>query len=672
VTLTTMKRTRPPAQSRGIATRLVVLATSLVTLAGGAVSVQAQDAQQISPNFVNTDIRVITQAVMELTGRNVIIAPQVNAQVTMYSNTPVGPDEFYSMFLAALAVHDLSAIESEDVVRVVPFANARQFASDDNPPEPGDAFVTRTILVQNVSAAQIVPILRPLSPQTAHLVAHPESNVLILADRAANVERLAEIVRRLDRAGNSDVEFIPLENASAGEVVATLNSLAQGTQAAAGAPTAQFIADTRTNSILLSGSETARLRYRAAIVYLDTPLAANTSTEVRYLQYALATELAPNLLAQFGGTAAAEGQPATAGEEGVTIWADEGTNALVINAPPTIKQDIMSVIDQIDIRRAQVQVDAIIVELSDEKAAELGVTWISTGDNDNEVVGLTNFGVTAGVVDLANAAQGTAPDAGALPEGITLGVGRITDSGTSWAAVVSALRGDANTNIISTQTIVALDNEEAEIRVGQEVPFLTGQFTNTGAAAGSVNPFQTIQREEVGTSLRITPQINDGSGVRLTIEQETSGINQGAGGAVDLITNSRTITTVAFVEDQQILVLGGLVDDTLLQSEQRVPGLGRIPGLGWLFRARKTERVRQNLFVFIRPTILRDGIDATMHTNAKYDYIRELQRQQAEERVRLMRNETIPVLPEAAELARPPDSPEDVIGEDSLEDGDAE
>jgi general secretion pathway protein D len=303
------------------------------------------------------------------------------------------------------------------------------------------------------------------------------------------------------------------------------------------------------------------------------------------------------------------------------------------------------VIDKIDIRRAQVQVDAIIVEVSEEKAAEFGVTWASDGSGSNAALALTNFGIGGGIVQLGAAAAGGTPDPSALSQGITLGVGRVSDSGTSWAAIVAALRGDASTNVVSTPSIVTLDNEEAEIRVGQEVPFLTGQFTNTGANQGSVNPFQTIQREEVGTSLKITPQINEGSGVKLTIEQETSSISAGAAGAVDIVTNNRTITTSVFVDDGDILVLGGLIDDQLLQSEQRVPGLGRIPGLGWLFRARKTDRVKTNLMVFIRPTILRNSIEARFETNSKYNYLQNLQNVLAEDPVQLMRGETHPTLP---------------------------
>jgi general secretion pathway protein D len=612
-----------------------------------AAFAQAQDQdQQIMPNYREADIRQVIEAVGAVTGRNFLVDPRVRANVTLLSFSPMSPDTFYQAFLSTLQVHGYVALESEGIVQIIPNQNARQQPGAE-PGGQGADIVTQTIELTNVGAAQLVPILRPMVPQYGHLAAHPSSNILIISDHAANVTRMINIIRRIDTAGDEDIEVIPLESGSAVEIVRMLATLTQTAQAAGGAPTIQAIADERTNSVLLSGNENGRLRYRALVAHLDTPSDQGGDTRVRYLRYADSEDLATKLQTQFGlavAGAGAEGA-AAAGGGGTSIWSDEGTNALVINAPARVLQDMMAVIDKIDIRRAQVQVDAIIVEVSEEKAAEFGVTWASDGSGSNAALALTNFGIGGGIVQLGAAAGGGTPDPSALSQGITLGVGRVSDSGTSWAAIVAALRGDASTNVVSTPSIVTLDNEEAEIRVGQEVPFLTGQFTNTGANQGSVNPFQTIQREEVGTSLKITPQINEGSGVKLTIEQETSSISAGAAGAVDIVTNNRTITTSVFVDDGDILVLGGLIDDQLLQSEQRVPGLGRIPGLGWLFRARKTDRVKTNLMVFIRPTILRNSIEARFETNSKYNYLQGLQNELAEEPVQLMRGETHPTLP---------------------------
>jgi general secretion pathway protein D len=504
-------------------------------------------------------------------------------------------------------------------------------------------------VLDNIGAAQLVPILRPLLPQSAHLASHQQSNSLIIADRPQNIRRMVELVRRMDQAGTEEVEVIQLENASADEVVRMLSQLNTAAQAAGGAPPIQVIADPRTNSVLLSGAGTVKLKMRAVIAHLDTPSAEGGDTLVRYLNYADAEDLATKLQAQFGAgggggaPAPAEGgAPAVSGP--VTIWADAGTNALVINAPERVRADMLAVINQIDIPRLQVQVDAIIVELSEQETAQLGVTWLRA---DEEFLGITNFSNAGGggILGLAGAAAGETPNLSAIAEGITIGIGKLSGPG-GWAALLNALRGESETNIISTPQIVTLDNEEAEIRVGQEVPFVTGQFTNTGANQGSVNPFQTIQREEVGTSLKITPQIEgSGNGVKLEIEQETSSLGAAVEGASDLITNTRTIMTSVFVNDGDVLILGGLIDDQLREGDRRVPGLGKIPGFGWLFRARNSDRTKTNLMVFIRPTILRNAADARFQTNSKYRYIQDLQRQLAEDPVLLMRDQERPQLP---------------------------
>ncbi len=627
--------------------RVVALGLGLVLGLGSTSSTLAQDdGPQIMPNYRDADIRQIIEAVGEVTGRNFLVDPRVNADVTLLSFTPMSPDAFYDAFLATLQVHGYAALEAGDVVKIVLDANARQQPGAEVGAD-GDRFVTQTIQLHNIGAAQLVPILRPLVPQYGHLTAHPTSNILIIADRASNVKRMLNIIARMDQAGAEDIEVIHLENASASEVVRMLTTLNQAAAAAGGAPTARIAADARTNSVLISGNLNGRLRYRALIAHLDTPNEDGGDTRVRYLDHADAEDLATNLQAQFS----AVGTPGAAGDstQAVSIWADSGTNALIINAPANVLQDLNSVIDRLDIPRAQVQVDAIIVEVSEETATALGVSWAVQGYGSNNPVAFTNFGSTLpGIIQLGSASAGGTPDPSALPEGAVLAVGQLRDNGTSWAAILSALRGDAVNNIISTPTIVTLDNEEAEIKVGQEVPFLTGSYTNTGAAAGAVNPFQTIQREEVGVSLKITPQIDSGRGVKLTIEQTVSSIDFGASssGAVDLVTNNRSITTTVYVEDRQILVLGGLTDNLLSEREQRVPFLGRIPGLGWLFRARTTEKVNRTLMIFIRPTILRDSMQASFETNAKYSYIRDLQLRQAELTVPLMRNAERPLLPE--------------------------
>jgi general secretion pathway protein D len=644
--------------SRSPARRRRASARSLGWLAAAAVGafgpLARAQAPQLIANYRDTDIRVVAEQVAQVMNKTIIVDPRVRAQVTVLSNGPLSRDAFYQLFLSTLEVHGYQALNSGGALEIVPDANAR-FGQ-------GDDYVTEAVFIQHIAAAQLVPILRPLLPQSAHLAAHPASNALIIADRPENLTRIVNLIKRMDQVGNQEVEVIPLQNASADEVVRMLSSLSQAAQAAGGSPPIQVIADTRTNSILLSGNEATRLQYRALIAHLDTPSAQGGNTLVRYLNYADAEDLASKLQSQFGSSggttrAAPAGGAAGAGgaaETGpVTIWADKGTNALVINAPERIRKDMMSVINQIDIPRLQVLVDAIIVEITEKKAAELGLTWAIDGSAHNGGVGLTNFGsTTPGIIQLATAGASGTPNPASLGDGVKAAIGSVSDTGTSWAALLSALQGDAQTNIVSTPHIVTLDNQEAEIKVGQEVPFVTGQYTNANTqAAGTVNPFQTIQREQVGTSLKITPHINEGNGVKLDIEQETSSISAGASGAVDLVTNRRTITTSVFVKDSDVLILGGLIDDQMLENEQRVPGLGRIPGLGWLFRARKTTHDKTNLMVFIRPTILHDRQDARFQTAAKYNYIREQQRLQTKGGAQLMHREQQPTLQELPPLS---------------------
>lgn len=621
----------------------------------------AQQQSTITPNYKDADIRQIIEAVGAVTRKNFILDQRVNAKVTMLSSTPMSPEAFYEAFLSILEVHGYVAITTGDVVKIIPDASARQYSGTvGSSGAAADDIVTHVLKVDNVGAAQLVPILRPLIPQYGHLAAHPGSNMLIISDRAANVDRLVNIIRRIDRSNDEDIEIVPLQHASAGELVRVLTALTQVPQADGAPSSMSLVADARTNSVLIGGERTERLRLRALIAHLDTPLEDGGDTQVRYLRYADAEELSTKLQQHFSEQARAQagaGGAAEAGAgarmEGVAVWADAQTNAIIVNAPPKMMRSLMSIVDKLDIRRDQVLVEAIIVEVTADRASELGVTWAIDGSNDNNAVGVTNFpDFGPGVVQLGSAISGGATNPGNLiGDGITFGVGRISDSGTSFAAILRALQGDANTNIISTPSIVTTDNEEASLNVGQEVPFITGSFSNTGTGTGgAVNPFQTIQREQVGVKLVITPQISDGNALILKISQEISSIAQASSGAVDLITNERIIETTVIVEDGAILVLGGLLEDVLRESDQRVPVLGSIPILGNLFRSRTTNMVKTNLMVFIRPKILRNSGQSALETNQKYNYIRDLQEKNIGGRfggdVSLMPRSERPMLPE--------------------------
>lgn len=594
--------------------------------------------QMVTPNYVGVEIRAIIQAVSAVTGRNFIIDPRVRQEVTMISSTPMSPDAFYEAFLSILQVHGYAAVPTGDVIKIIPDASVRQFPTP-NSSGGGDDIITQVIRVDNVGAAQLVPILRPLIPQYGHLAAHPGSNMLIISDRANNVARMVSIIRRIDQSNDDDIEVIPLNNASSSEVVRVLTALTQAPRADGAPVTTQLVADARTNSVLIGGERSERLRLRALIAHLDTPLEDGGDTQVRYLRYTDSEELATKLQQHFtqqqtaapagaGGAAAAGTSPSG----GVSVWADTQTNALIMTAPPKLMRSAMTIIDKLDIRRAQVLVEAIIVEVVADRTSELGVTWAALDEGGDNPLAATNFpSFGQGVVQLAGGATaggdiGIDPSS-AFGTGITLGVGRLEDNGVSFAAILRALQGDADTNIISTPSILTTDNEEASLNVGQEVPFIAGSFTNTGANAGAVNPFQTIQREQVGVKLTITPQINEGDSMLLKIAQEISSIAQSVEGAADLITNERTIETTVIVGDGEIIVLGGLLEDTLRESDQRVPFLGSIPLLGTLFRARTTDKVKTNLMVFIRPKILRDSAAASLETNSKYNYIRQVQQE---------------------------------------------
>jgi len=633
--------------------RLLLAAT---VLAVTAIATAQQPAATL--NWKDADIRQVVEAVSAVTGKNFILDPRVTGRVTLLSPTPLGPDALYEAFLSILQVHGYVAIDSGDLVKIIPDATARQFPSQMGTAGAAgpDDLATQVVQLQNVGATQLVPILRPLIPQYGHLVAHSGSNMLIISDRAANVQRMLSIIRRIDQASDEDIEVVPLQHASASEIVRIMTALTQ-TPRSDGAPvTTSLVADARTNSVLIGGDRSERLRLRTLIAHLDTPLDAGGDTQVRYLRYADAEELATKLQEHFNGQAQAAtggGQAAGAGaQREVSVWADTQTNAIVVNAPPKLMRSLMQIVDKLDIRRAQVLVEAIIVEIIADKKNELGASVAIEGSGSNTPIGVTNFpDFLSGVVQIGAAAGGGATDpSGLIGQGVTIGVGRISEDGVSFAAILRALEGDADTNIISTPSVVTTDNEEATLNVGQEVPFVTGSFTNTGSTAGAVNPFQTIQRQQIGVKLAITPQINDGNSIVLNISQEISNIAQSAAGAVDLITNQRIVETTVIVDDGEILVLGGLLEDVLRESDQKVPVLGSIPLVGNLFRARKTEKVKTNLMIFIRPTILRDAATTAIETNQKYNMMRDLQIGQQGTNIQLMPGVERTVLPPLEEL----------------------
>jgi general secretion pathway protein D len=681
-----MNHTALPLPTRR--TRSAVLA--VLCLAASLAAAEPRQQTMITPNYKDADLGQIVEAVSQVTGKNFIIDPRVKAQVTMLSATPMNADAFYQAFLAILQVHGFVAVQSGQVYKIIPDANARTVPGDDlrdHVSSTSDEVVTQVVALKNVSAAQLVPILRPLIPQYGHLAAYTASNVLIISDRANNVSRMLRIIERIDRAGDDEIEVLRLEHASAVEVVRVVNQLSQAAGADASA-SAKLIADERTNSVLLSGEKNQRLRLRALVAHLDTPIEKGGGTTVRYLRYADAEKLAQKLKEQVQGatqtgTGAGGAGAQTSQEKSTTIWAEPLTNALVITAPPKLMRQLMDVIDRLDIRRLEVQVEAIIVEITGNKSIDLGVNWAVDASGTNIGAGIFNTpigsggptiagiaaGVAAGGVGGASGAAGAAIAAAAVPNGFTYAVGRIGSTGTNFAAILNAIAGTANTNIISTPTIVTLDNQEAEIKVATEVPFVTGQYSTAatsitpgagpgagvGVGAGaSVTPFQTIQREEVGTILKITPQITDDGTVLLKINQEVSSLIKSAIQTVDVQTSKRVINTRVLAQDGEIIVLGGLISDNVTESEQRVPFLGSIPILGNLFKTRSSTKEKTNLMVFLRPKILVNAEQMATETEAKYNYIRSIQMKQ-NGKVQLIPDERQPSLPDLKSIQpRPP------------------
>ena len=617
-------------------------------------------AEQITLNLKDADIRALIDTVARHTGKNFVVDPRVKGKVTVVSAKPMNADEVYEVFLSVLQVHGFSVVPVGSVIKIVPEVNAKQGplpVATRGRPGSGDQLVTRVVQLSHVPAAQLVPILRPLVPQQGHLAAYNPTNTLILTDYAGNISRLLKIIADVDQPGNDELEIIRLEHASATELVRILSSLQAGTaKGGAQANTLTLAADDRTNSILMSGDRTSRMKTRAIISQLDTPLDSGGNTHVIYLRYANANDMVAILSdiqefqAATGDGGANKPAPRSRAQDGkVNIQADETTNALIITAPPDVVSSLKAVIRQLDIRRAQVLVESIIAEITTDRAKEFGFDMAIDGRGEN-TEGDTSIPVGAsslsGIIPTLLSPNPT------LGDGLTLGFGR--DNGNRFGVLLRALASDGATNILSTPSLVTLDNEEAEIVVGENVPFVTGSFTNTGTANGAANPFQTIERRDVGITLRVTPQINEGTTIKLDLEIEASDIGASSAGAADLITNKRSTKTSVLVEDGEILVLGGLIRDTILDTQSKVPVIGDIPLLGQLFRYRNTSKRKQNLMMFLRPSILRDQQTTAWHTSRKYNYLRAQQIQAGEKGFGLLRDEKSPLLPPLDEYAPAP------------------
>ncbi len=619
---------------------------------GASVSNNQVQGGKVSLNFVNADIDEVIRAVSQISSRNFLIDPRVKGTINIVSSTPIPAHLAYDILLSALRLQGFAAVESGGITKVMPEAEAKLHIANVDATTKGDKLVTRVYVLKYESAAQMVPILRPLIAPNNVVAAYPNSNVLVVTDYASNLKRIEQIIKSIDQDSTEGPVIIPLKRASATEVAQTITRLmADGGAAAAAAADSskRFVlgADARTNSLLLrtdNPSRVTRVRDLAEKLDIDTGRPGNMN--VVYLKNADAVKLAQTLRAVVSGDAsintipavggaAAGGGAAGAGAAGAVagvgagggggmIQADSASNALIITAPSAVYNNLRAVVELLDVRRAQVFVEALIVEVTADKAAEFGIQWQDlTGLNGtgSQVIGGTNFGAAgAAGGNIISASGNIASSVGrGLNIGIVNGTTTLPGVGTvlNLGMLARALETDANANILSTPNLLTLDNEEAKILIGQNVPFITGSQLSPGVNA---SPFQTIERRDVGLTLRIKPQISEGGTVKLQIFQEVSNVDS-LTNVAGVITNKRSLESTVLVNDGQIIALGGLIQDSVQDSTEKVPFLGDIPFLGALFRYEKRQHTKTNLMVFIRPYVLRTASASQGLTQERYDFL---------------------------------------------------
>ena len=651
-----------------------LVALALAALPAAAQQLQAQD-DKITVNFVNADIQSVIKTIGAHTGKNFILDPRVTGTVNIVSDRPVSKDMLYQILLSTLRVQGYAAIEGEGFVRIVPEAEAKTSASPMGPDASraaGDRIVTQVFLLANESAIQLVPVLRPLVTANNFIGAYPNNNAIVIVDYASNVQRIQRIIQSIDQPSSSEVQILKLQNASAIDIAQMLQRVVPETNAPANAPgtipKAAIAVDSRTNSLLVRAENPQLMnRIKTLALGLDAPGAGNNNIYTVFLRNAEATRIAETLRGLLSGTetsrtttvattpaggtatqttqttaptasAAAANGPAPSS----IIQAYPPTNSIIITATEPVYRGLRTVIDALDQRRSQVYIEALIVEVSAGLAAEFGVQW-NAGRNIGDgrsTFGGTNFSTTPGanILDVVTNPR-------SVGNGLVAGViqGEITLPGTSvkianLQVLARALEGDSGANVLSTPNVLTLDNEEAKIVVGQNVPFITGSYTPTTGSA--TNPFQTIERKDIGLTLRVTPQISEAGGVKLKIFQEVSTVTRDKAlvQSADIITNKRALESTVLVDDGRIVVLGGLIQDDQQVTVDKVPLLGDIPWLGTLFKYESRNRRRTNLMVFLRPVVLKDERAAAAITADRYEYIRNLQGE--------IRHSENPVLPD--------------------------
>ncbi|SDK14846.1 type II secretion system protein D (GspD) [Ferrimonas sediminum] len=627
-------------------------------------------AAQYAANFKGTDIQEFINIVGKNLQKTIIVDPTVRGKINVRSYDLLNDEQYYQFFLSVLQVYGYAVVEMDgDIIKVIKGKDAKNAnirVADEERPGAGDEMVTRIVPLYNVEAKQLAPLLRQLNDNSGggNVVNYDPSNVLMITGRASVVNKLVEIVKRVDLQGDTKVQVVKLQYASAAEMVRIIDALYRsgGQQSSASGSVPKVVADERTNSVVVSGDEKARKRAVQLVHSLDQDMRNSGNTQVFYLKYAQAEEL-QEVLSGFADSLekadeASKGSSRSGSKsQGITIMAHADSNALVINAQPDQMQELSSVIRQLDIRRAQVLVEAIIVEIAEGDDIAFGVQMYS------EAGGLTQFnngtGVTigeigAGLWDAQETEGSTVCNDGTCTENpdtpgdiSTLAAALAKVNGMAWGvqfgdfgALLQAVASDTNSNVLATPSITTLDNQEASFIVGDEVPVITG----SAASSGNDNPFQTVERKEVGIKLTVRPQINEGDAVQMEIVQETSNVNGRT--SVDVTFGKRELKTTVLADSGETIVLGGLLNEDVQESVSKVPWLGDIPYLGALFTSTSSKKTKRNLMIFIKPTIIRDGVTMNGLSGRKYNYIRAEQLAQDEEGVALMPYTNVPVLPE--------------------------
>jgi general secretion pathway protein D len=603
--------------------KIALLAIS-IAITMPVMIVHAED-QNWQVNLKDADISAFISQIADITGKSFVIDPRVKGKVTVVSTETMNTEAVYELFLSVLQVHGYAAVPAGDVIMVVQQNSVKQQGRDleTKHAEQSQEMITKVLVIKNTPALDLVPILRPLVAKYGHLAGVKSANALIISDHASNITRIEQIIERLDKSGSEELEVIQLKEAWVGNVVTMLQSLdpdkvAQGKGAkSGGAGSIRVVADERSNRIIIKGEKTARERIRTLIQQLDKPSYFSGSTKVIRLKYADAKNLA-ELLKGVMSESDSGGKDENKAKGKASIHADEELNALVVRAEPSVLKEIDEIIHELDVRRAQVLIESAIVEVTGDVTDSLGFQW-AVGDTDNPVAG-TNFG-NAGQ-SLSSIASGIAGGTPSLGNGLTLGGFKETNGQVDFGVIIQALESQSNTNLLSTPSIMTLDNQEAEIIVGQNVPFRTGSTTSSSNS----NPFTTIKREDIGVTLKIKPHIHEGNELRLEVEVSSESVaTTTVEGQADLITNKRKLKTMILAADQETIVLGGLISDDIIETESKVPLLGDIPILGWLFKSKSTQHVKRNLMVFLRPTVVLDKQKATTLTQDKYNGIWEFE-----------------------------------------------